>query len=64
MSKLDDKDLSNIAAGTGSMSDLAPDDHGGAPDHGTIEDNSPPPGGSPGLEDEGQGGGSSGIGQG
>ena len=67
MSKLDDKDLANIAAGTSHsiVPDAADPGDGTGPDHGSVEGSSPPDaGGGTGLEDEGSSGGSSGIGQG
>ncbi len=65
MSKLDDKHLDDIAAGGGSVSDpqQGPGD-GSPPDHGNVEDEAPPGGGSTGVEGEGPAGGSSGVGQG
>lgn len=64
MSKLDDKDLENIAAGT--QHSIVPDaDGSGDSAHGTVEDSSPPDaGGGTGLDTEGSSGGSSGVGQG
>ena len=64
MSKLDDKDLAKIAAGSGHTVIPEPDGSGDPPSHDNIEDNAPPGGGGTGLEDEGPSGGSGGVGQG
>ncbi len=64
MSKLDDKDLENIAAGT--QHSITPEaDGSGGGTRGTVEDSSPPDaGGGTGMDTEGSSGGSSGVGQG
>ena len=64
MSKVDDKNLDEIAGGTGHTVVPEGDGDGSPPSHDNVEDNAPPVGGGIGLEDEGSGGGSGGVGQG
>jgi len=63
MSKLDDKDLTDVAAG-GGIVDAAPDGPGDGEGADTIENNAPPEGGGIGLDDQGSSGGTSDVGQG